>query len=296
LTERADEVFQAHSSALKGLAYRLTGSLADAEDIVQDAYLRWQRVDPSEVSNPRGYLSSTVTRLCLDSLKSARARRETYVGPWLPEPLLGDETLAADRSTELAQDVSVALMMALERLSPLERAAFILHDVFDYGYDEVAATLNRRQDACRQLASRARTHVRAARPRYQPTTDESERVVQAFVGAVTSGDLEQLRATLAEDAVLYSDGGGRVVAALRPIRSADKIIRFLDGAAKKFPFAESARLVSCLVNGSPGLVIEEAGVLVQTIAFDVRNGRIEAMFVVRNPEKLCPAVVDATND
>lgn len=286
MTERTDEVFQAHRSTLKGLAYRMTGSVADAEDIVQDAYLRWRCVDPGDVSNPRGFLSTTVTRLCLDSLKSARARRESYVGPWLPEPLLGDETLAADRSTELAEDVSVALMMALERLSPLERAAFILHDVFDYGYDEVASTLNRRQDACRQLAARARTHVKAARPRYQPTADERERVVHAFVSAVASGDLGQLRDTLAEDAVLYSDGGGRVKAALRPIQGAEKIVRFLEGAAKKFPFRESAQLVSSVVNGTPGLVVEEAGVVVQTIAFEVRNGRIEVMFVVRNPDKL----------
>lgn len=286
MTERSDQIFQANRPALKGLAYRMTGSLADAEDIVQDAYLRWQRIDSSEVENPRGFLSTTVARLCLDSLKSARARRESYVGPWLPEPLLGEDTLAADRSTELAEDVSVALMMALERLSPLERAAFILHDVFDYGYDEVAATLNRREDACRQLAARARSHVKAARPRYQPTADEHRRVVEAFLAAATAGDVDRLRATLAEDAVLYSDGGGRVVAALRPIRSAENIVRFLAGAAKKFPLPESARLVPCLVNGAPGLVIEAAGTLVQTMAFEVRNGRIEAMFVVRNPDKL----------
>ncbi len=286
MTERADEIFQAHRPALTGLAYRMTGSVADAEDIVQDAYLRWQRADASSVRNPRAFLSTTVTRLCLDSMSSARARRESYVGPWLPEPLLGDDTLGADRATELADDVSVALMMALERLSPLERAAFILHDVFDYGYDEVAATLNRQEEACRQLASRARGHIKAARPRYRPSADEHSKVVRAFASAVVDGDVESLRATLAEDAVLYSDGGGRVLAALRPIEGADKIMRFLEGVSKKFPLSDGARVLPCNVNGAPGIVIEDAEALVQTVAFEVRDGHIVSMFVVRNPDKL----------
>jgi RNA polymerase sigma-70 factor (ECF subfamily) len=268
------------------LAYRMTGSVADAEDIVQEAYLRWEGVRPESVQRPKAYLSKTVTRLSIDLLKSARSRREQYVGPWLPEPVLGERAMAVDDATELAQDISMALMMALERLSPAERAAFLLHDVFDSSYAEVAATLGRSEAACRQLVSRARAHVQAARPRYAPSTDEHARLVRAFGAAIVSGDIEALRNVLAEDAVLYPDGGGRVLSAMRPIYGADRVARFLFGVLEKFPLSEAARISEQTVNGGPGFYVEDAGKPVQTIAFDIDGGRIRSVYVVRNPEKL----------
>lgn len=268
------------------LAYRMTGSVADAEDVVQEAFLRWDKTDPGAVERPRPFLSKTVTRLCLDALKSARSRREKYVGPWLPEPVLGDGALAVDDATELAQDISMALMMALERLSPAERAAFLLHDVFDSSYAEVAATLDRSEAACRQLVSRARTHVQSARPRYAPSPDEHARLVKAFGAAILTGNIDALQGLLAEDAVLYPDGGGRVLSALRPIYGADRVARFLFGVLEKFPLSDAARISAQTVNGAPGFYVEEEGKPIQAMAFDVDGGRIRSVYVVRNPDKL----------
>ncbi len=253
---------------------------------MQEAYLRWERADPQTVRRPRAFLSKIVTRLCLDSLKSARARRESYIGPWLPEPVLGEGAMAVDDATELAQDISMALLMALERLSPAERAAFLLHDVFDASYGEIADALGRSEAACRQLTSRARARVQKARPRYRPSDDEHERVVRAFGAAILSGDLEALQKLLAEDAVLYPDGGGRVVSALRPIQGSERVVRFLFGVLRKFPLGPGAQISERTVNGARGFYVEEDGRPVQTMAFDVREGRIAAVYVVRNPEKL----------
>lgn len=282
--------FEVHRDHLMALAYRMTGSVADAEDIVQEAYIRWEAVDREAVREPRAFLSKTVTHLCLDTLKSARARRESYVGPWLPEPVLGQGAMAIDDATELAQDISMALMMALERLSPLERAAFLLHDVFDSSYAEVAAALGRSEAACRQLISRARDHVQAARPRYAPSTEEHARLVRAFGAAILTGDIDGLRKVLASDAVLYPDGGGRVLSALRPIHGSDRVARFLFGVLKKFPLGATARVLEETVNGAPGFYIEEDGRPVQTISFGIRDGRIAEVYIVRNPDKLARLV------
>ena len=288
MNERAthEDTFESHRNHLMGLAYRMTGSVADAEDILQEAYLRWERTDVQTVRQPKAFLSKVVTRLCLDSLKSARARKETYVGPWLPEPVLGEGAMAVDDATELAQDISMALLMALERLSPAERAAFLLHDVFDASYGEVADALGRSEAACRQLTSRARAHVQSTRPRYRPSEDEHERVVRAFGAAVLSGDVDGLQKVLAEDAVLYPDGGGRVLSALRPIYGSERVVRFLFGVLKKFPLGAGAQISERTINGAPGFYVEEEGRPVQTIAFDVQDGRIAAVYIVRNPEKL----------
>ncbi len=277
--------FEQYRAYLRGLAYRMTGSLADAEDLVQDAYLRWQSRTPGEVQHPRAYLAKLVTRLCLDQLKSARARRESYVGPWLPEPVLDSDQLSTDSAAELAQDISVALMLALERLSPLERAAFLLHDVFDLDYPEVAQAIGRQPAACRKLVERARSNVRAERPRYRPTPEESTRWLRAFRNAVQSRDAAELGALLAEDAVLYSDGGGRVPAALRPICGRDKIVRFFLGTTKRLPSDRwTSRPVE--INGLPGVVLEERGIPFQTIALELDGARIVAIYTVRNPDKL----------
>ena len=199
---------------LMALAYRLVGSLAEAEDLVQEAYLRWHDTDRSAILNVRAYLSKVLVRLCLDHLKTARVRRENYVGEWLPEPVLDDNALTAETASEMADDLSVGLMLALERLSPLERAAFLLHDVFDFDFAEVAQTVGTSEAACRQLAARARAHVRESRPRFRVSQEDGARIVEAFLNATRTGDVQTLTRLLAEDAVLRSDGGGKKPAAL----------------------------------------------------------------------------------
>ena len=284
-TEREGASFENHRRALTGLAYRMLGSRAEADDVVQDAYLRWHAVDRDAIAEPRRYLGTVVTRLCLDRMKSARARREVYVGQWLPEPVV-DETLDADAAGDLAHDLSVALMLVLERLSPLERASFLLHDVFGLDFSEVARTLQRGEAACRQLAARARGHIEEARPRFPASREQGTRLAAAFAAAAQKGDVATLTKLLAEDAVLYSDGGGKRAAALQPIRGADKIVRFLAGMARKTPSLMTFDVRRAAVNGLAGFVLREPDGSVDTVAIDHRDGRITAIYLTRNPEKL----------
>jgi RNA polymerase sigma-70 factor, ECF subfamily len=281
----AIDVFERERVHLRGIAYRMTGSLADADDILQDAYLRWCKTDVEQVQQPRAFLSKLVTRLCLDQLKSARVQRESYVGPWLPEPVVDAASIHVDAATELASDISVALLLALERLSPLERAAFLLHDVFDVDYAQVAETLSRSEDACRQLAARAREHVRAKRPRHRPTEVETGRVLAGF-SAAAAGNMELLSKVLAEDAVFYTDGGGRVVAATRPIFGKERILLFLEGVLRKFPLSEGHYFQVADINGLPGVLVCFGEGVVQTLAFDIVSGMLCAVYAVRNPDKL----------
>jgi RNA polymerase sigma-70 factor, ECF subfamily len=277
--------FEAHRSALIGLAYRMLGSRTEAEDVVQDAYLRWHATNHAAIEEPRRYLGTVVTRLCLDRLKSARARREIYVGEWLPEPVV-DERFDDHGADALAQDISVALLLLLERLSPLERASFLLHDVFGLEFAEVARALGRGEAACRQLAARARVHIEAARPRFPVSRDEASRLATAFQAAMTSGDTVALARLLADDAVLHSDGGGKKSAALNPIRGADKILRFFEGIARKNPELLFSDTRPALVNGLPGFVIRERDGTLDTVAIEPRDGRIVAIYLTRNPDKL----------
>jgi RNA polymerase sigma-70 factor (ECF subfamily) len=281
--------FEAHRGYLTGLAYRMLGSVADAQDIVQDAYIRWHDAAPDGVRSPRAYLSQVVTRLCLDQLKSARRRRETYVGPWLPEPLLEDPALATDPDEPIAHDVSVALMLALERLSPLERAAFILKDVFDVGFDEIARSLDRDEAACRQLVARARAHIRQGRPRYEVAEDEGMRIAEAFFVASRQGDVAGLRDLLAENVVLRADGGGRKRSATRPLLGVDHVSRFFAGIAGKAERAGVSLTVwnrLMAINGMPGFVSVEADGTLQTTTLEISEGRIAAIYIMRNPDKL----------
>jgi RNA polymerase sigma-70 factor (ECF subfamily) len=284
--EDAAQTFERHRRRLTGLAYRMLGSLAEAEDIVQDAYLRWHKADRSTVADARAYLSSTVARLCLDHLKSARVRREQYVGPWLPEPIVDPSILAPDTASELADDLSVALMMTLERLSPLERAAFILHDVFDMDFDTIASVLDRNVAACRQLAARARAHVHDERPRFNASPEDAARLSDAFHQAVLSGNVAGLGQMLAADAVLYTDGGGKRTAALNPIRGSDKIMRFFAGIAQKGGLSTLATLRRLSLNGLPGFIFVDDEGAIQTLALEINDGRIAAIYAVRNPDKL----------
>lgn len=272
---------------LAGLAYRMLGSRADAEGVLQDAYLRFAAAERTEVRSTEAFLVTTVTRLCLDRLKSARAKREVYVGPWLPEPVADADALSPESALELADDLSFALMLTLDRLSPAERAAFLLHDIFDVPYGEVAATLGKSEAACRQLAARARKAVRGAREASRAKPEEHEALLQQFLAAAASGDTGNLRALLAEDAVAYADGGGVKIAALNPIVGADKITRFFTGLAEKF--SASGRRIEFApaeVNGAPGIIMSIDGAVDQTISIDVRDGLIGAIYLVRNPQKL----------
>ncbi len=277
--------FEAHRRALTGLAYRMLGSRAEAEDVVQDAYLRWHAADQAQIEEPRRYLGTVVTRLCLDRMKSAKARREIYVGPWLPEPVV-DEALDAQPAGDLAHDLSVALMLVLERLSPLERASFLLHDVFGLDFAEVGRALDRSEATCRQLAARARAHIEEGRPRFRATQEEGRRLASAFMAAAQAGDLQTLADLLAQDAVLYSDGGGKRAAALNPIYGPDKIVRFIEGVARKNTGLSASQVRPATVNGLAGFVVREVDGLIDTMAFEVRDGRVAAIYIVRNPEKL----------
>jgi len=270
---------------LIGLAYRMTGSLAQAEDIAQDAFLRWNAADRSQIEVPRAWLLKTTARLSLDHLKSAHARREHYVGPWLPEPLLDTGEPPQQAAHERAQDLSVAFLLTLQRLSPAERAVFILHDLFETPFAEIATLLGRTEPACRKLATRARDRLNEATPR-QPVPDaEARRIAQAFLAASRNGDEASLRKLLAQDAVLHTDGGGIRPAALNLISGAGKVTRFFAGIARKHP-AVPPLLHLGRINSLPGYVTLEADGLPQTTALDIRDGRIVAIYVVRNPEKL----------
>lgn len=277
--------FEAQRPLLLGLAYRMLGSRADAEDAVQDAWLRW-RGRAADVSDPRAWLTTVVTRLCLDRLKSAQRQREIYVGPWLPEPVADAESFRPDVASELADDLSFALLLALERLTPLERAAFLLHDVFDASYAEVSAALGRTEAACRQLVTRARRAVRERRRRPAPP-EHHARLLSGFMGAVEQGDVDGLTRLLTEDVVALTDGGGRKIAALKPIRGPDRVARFFTSLARKYRAAGGAlHTEQVVLNGLPGFLLYANGILDQTITLDVRGRKIAAIYVVRNPDKL----------
>ncbi|MFZ0269561.1 sigma-70 family RNA polymerase sigma factor [Caulobacter sp.] len=275
-----DLIFEDRRGAMTGLAYRMLGSRADAEDVVQDAWLRWRGVEADEVANPAGFLNKVVTRLCLDRLKSARARREVYVGEWLPEPVVDED------HDDLGEDLSVAFLLALERLTPLERAAFLLHDVFEAPFAEVAKTLGRSEAACRQLAARAREHVKAGKPRYRPSAEEEQRLTGAFLAATLTGDESVLRGILAQDVVMHSDGGGIAKATLNPVFGLEKAVRLVLGLKKKFPAPEGTTARLARINGAPGLVLSHDGVVFQTMGLEIVDGRIAAVYTMRNPDKL----------
>ncbi len=281
--------FEAERPRLHGLAYRMLGSVADAEDVVQDAWLRWSRIEPNSLVEPRAWLVRVTTRLCLDRLRSARAKRERYVGPWLPEPLVVAADLAtpaASEGMERADDLTVAFLLALERLSPLERAVFVLHDVFDTAYEQVAATLGKSEAACRQLASRARAHVEAARPRYKVAEAEAKKLTAAFLNAIRRDDASELGSLLAEDAVLVSDGGGKAKAALKPILGRERVTRFLLGLGRKLAALGPVETRETRLNGLPGLIVRGGNGLT-TFALELdQDGRIAALYSVRNPDKL----------
>ena len=275
-----DKLFAALRPSLIRLAYRMLGSVSDAEDVVQEAWMRWDRSEHDAIREPAAWLTTTVTRLCLNELESARRKRETYVGVWLPEPVIEDE------ETESIDDIALPLMMALERLSPLERAAFLLHDVFGMSFDEVADAIGRRAAACRQLASRARKHVRAARPRFTVTGERGQEIAAAFFAASREGDLERIRSLLADDVIAYADGGGRVPASMHPLVGIDAVMARHAQLAQEFRTSPSQLVRYAYINGLPGFITIEGHGIVQTTGLLISKGRISAIYITRNPEKL----------
>ncbi|WP_264211298.1 sigma-70 family RNA polymerase sigma factor [Leisingera thetidis] len=281
--ERQNDGTDAFLSArprLFAAAYRMLGTVSDAEDILQDAFLRWQAAPQAEVLDPAGYLMRITTRLCLDQLKSARARRETYPGEWLPEPLLTE-----DPAERLDHDVSVALLLALENLSPLERAAFLLHDIFDSGYEDISAALDRSPDACRQLAARARRKVQRLRPGAPANPDQGKDLAEAFFRASKTGDTAALTRLLAQDVQLISDGGGKAIATLNPIYGLDRVLRLCEGLARKAGRNLPDRWRLCQLNGLPAILSREPDGILQAMALELRDGRIARIYVTRNPDK-----------
>lgn len=262
---------------LMRVAYRMLGSVADAEDVLQEAFIRWMGADRGAVREPEAFLRRTVTRLCLDQLKSAQRQRETYLGPWLPDPIVEEED---------EEDVTLPLMLALERLSPLERAAFLLHDVFGLDFEEVATTIGRDPAACRQLAARARSHVREARPRFQVEKQHGIALAEAFFTASRSGDMKALGELLAADVTAYADGGGKRAAVLEPVVGFDAVMKAHEKLAVLFKHRASQLVRAGFINGLPGFVTLEADGELQTTALDIEDGKIAAIYVVRNPDKL----------
>jgi RNA polymerase sigma-70 factor (ECF subfamily) len=281
---RTDE-FNTHRPLLFSLAYRMLGSRADAEDAVQETFLRWQNADDEEVQSPRSYLATVVTRLCIDNMRSARSRREVYVGPWLPEPIMTAHNARPDVSVELAESLMMAFMVLLESLAPLERAAFLLHEVFEYDYSEIAEIVGKSEANCRQMIHRAKERVAKRHRRFEPSREETDRIAARFLEAARSGDVQSLMSLFAEDAVMMSDGGGKVRAALNPVHGADPIARFVVGVVRKGIPAD-ATIKRYEINGQPAFVIFHEGQAASATILDISGGVIRNLFLVVNPDKL----------
>jgi RNA polymerase sigma-70 factor, ECF subfamily len=284
-------VFEGLRPLLFSIAYRMLGGVGDAEDIVQEAFLRYERAqaDGAAIESPKAYLSAVATRLAIDELRSARARRETYVGQWLPEPLPTAEGPAADdpaARTEQADTLSMAFLVALERLTPVERAVFLLHDVFDYGYDEIAPIVERSEANCRQLAVRARRHVETGRPRFAPEDERRGELADAFFAAVEGGDLDGLVTLLAGDVAVYGDGGGRAPQWTFPIAGRDRVARLLAGLGGQLD-RHGLHLERRELNGAPGaMVVDAEGRITNVLVLEIAGGAVRAVRSVINPDKL----------
>ncbi|WP_189863588.1 RNA polymerase sigma-70 factor [Streptomyces poonensis] len=286
-TDTATEVFEEHRPVLTGVAYRMLGRVADAEDVVQEAWLRWSAADRTDVREPRAYLVRVTTRLALDRLRQIRSRNEAYVGPWLPEPYVtdfGDTVPDSAERAVLADSVSLAVLVVLESLSPLERAVFVLREAFGFPYADIAATLERSEAAVRQLAGRARKHVDERRPRYAVDPAERRDLTERFLAAAAEGDLAGLMSLLAPDARLVGDSGGLAKAPVRVLESADKVARFLHGVAG--PGLVGAEIRFMELNGGPAVVVVTGGKVDSVLQLDVVDGRVQCVYIVRNPNKL----------
>lgn len=275
------EMFEDHRPRLMAIAYRMLGEVAEAEDAVQDTYLRWHQQDQAVIENPAGWLTTTLTRLCIDRLRVLKRERERYPGPWLPVPLIGE---AADVPPMRAESVSYALLVVLEKLSPLERAVFLLREVFEFDYGTISQTVDRRQDACRQILSRARRRLEREPDRFSPGPAVHERLFEQFIATCRTGDFKGLMGLLASDVVITSDGGGKVPAATRPVLGAEKAARFILGLMKMAP--EGVELVFKPLNGQVAMVGYQQGTPILAMHIETAENAIQNIFFVRNPDKL----------
>jgi len=283
-----EQIFTDHRNLLFSIAYRILGSVADAEDVVQDAWFKWSAADRSRVADPKAYLARIVSNLSVDRLRSSRTQREAYVGPWLPEPILTASDVADDAAT--AESVSMALLVVLETLSPLERAVFVLREVFDFSFAEIASAVDRSESAVRQAGHRARNHVQARRPRFTTDPKRKRQATERFFAATAGGDINELMSLLAPDVTLWTDGGGKVRQAIRPIVGADNVARWIAGAARRpYEGVELGDMTVQLVdiNGAPGMVFTGAGRVIATLTVELDDtDRIVAIHNVANPDKL----------
>lgn len=276
--------FDTHRPLLFSIAYRMLGSAMEAEDMVQETFIRWQQVPETQVKSTKAYLSSIITRLCIDQLRSARVQREQYFGPWLPEPLLTQQALQSDQNMALAESLSMAFLVLLERLNPTERAVFLLREVFDYEYSEIASIVNKSETNCRQLVRRARQHVNKRKPRFDTSPEKQQQLLVQFMETCVNGDMPGLVNILADDIAMWPDGGGKAVSATRPIFGADKVAQFMLGVTKMRP----ANFVPQLawINGQPGIIGYEDGQPTVALIFTITNHHIQAIHSIRNPDKL----------
>lgn len=286
VTDHSTEVFGQLRPLLFSIAYRMLGSVMDAEDMVQEAYLRWQEASHVDVRSPQAYLATVVTRLCINHLRSARVQRESYVGPWLPEPLVTTHVPDPSGTVDLAESLSMAFLVLLERLSPVERAVFLLHEVFDFEYAEIARIVDKNEANCRQLVTRAKKHVEAGHARFQASPEQAERLVERFTRAAGAGDLDGLLDMLAEDITLVPDGGGKAPGAARnPIHGRDAVARFVVGFTSRFvPQERVTRPAE--INGQRGFISYVSGTPVAALVFDIRDDRIHTIYAIGNPDKL----------
>ena len=276
-----EAAFESHRPLLFSIAYRMLGSASEAEDVIQDAWLRARQDEQADVRSPRAYLATIVTRLCIDHLRSGEKTRMEYPGPWLPEPLAEPN----QESVELASSLTTAFLVLLEQLAPTERAVFLLREVFEFDFDEIARSVGKSEENTRQILSRARSRLRDPRPRFTVSRDESEEIVRRFRHACMTGNVEELMAVLHTDATLVADGGGKAAAATRPVLGADRIAKFVLGYTRKVQWSESD-FQFVTINGAPGLLMRHAIAGTGTYSFDIADGRIHAIYVVRNPDKL----------
>lgn len=285
LTDSRTAAFEEHRSLLTNMAYRMLGSVSDAEDMVQDTWLRW--AEAGEVDSPRSWLLTVVSRLCLDRLKSARVQREQYYGTWLPEPFVNEAGAAPSPAEEVDESVSIALLLVLEKLSPEERAGFLLHEVFGYTFEEIADVLDKPAVNCRKMVSRARERVRAEKPRFPTTNAEHEELMKRFLAACRAGDIEPLMALFGESTSFYSDGGGKAAAVPNVLTDREAIARFFIKIVQGLEKApEGCELHPTAFNGAPGMLISVGGQIVSALSLEIHAGKITAIFGHRNPDKL----------
>lgn len=278
------ELFHEHRSLLFSIAYRMLGTVADAEDKIQETFLRWQRVSIADIKSPRAFLVTIVSRLCISHLQSAHVQREEYLGQWLPEPLLTDRTHDPSSAVAMEESLSMGFLVLLERLTPVERAVFLLREVFEYEYEEVARITHLTEVNCRQILRRARQHITEGRPRFDPSPEKQDELLTEFLGATVNGDMNGLIALLAKDVVLYTDGGGKMTAVPQPIYGPTNVARLLSMALKKF--ADNVVIRRTEINGQPGILGYINGIAETAVIVDIAEGRIQNVYIVRNPDKL----------